>query len=275
MQHKKKRLINKRKLLAFLKRKKNKRIMLISFLSIIFLIFLYYLLSFFFLSKFSVCLEKLKRTYSAEVICRDSCFLEREEYRSCISNRLDNKEINKEKIKQVIVNEEENTQLRKDLISILASVYSQENVPSFLNDYFLDENGIEEIKKEIVYSYDFSNGLNDYFYILENDFSLDVKRAAIVKISSWEKINDYSLKQVKRIEGLIFNETVNFKLRQDLVLLLANYQETFNEEVVTVWQKVYESTFINDNISRAFAADFLGKEEIELSEKEWQNYYTN
>jgi hypothetical protein len=275
MKTRKRKLINKRKFLTFFKRKKNKRIIIISFSSLILLIFLYYIISFFFVSSFSLCLEKLRRTYNDQVICRDICFKQREEFKKCLKNALAKNDRYKDELKEIILNENEELQFRKDLILLFSETYSNNYVPVFLNEYFKNDRGNEEIKKEIVNLYDFSGGINDYLYMLENNFPLRVKRAAIVKISSIEDKSDYSLEQVRRIENLIFSENISDKLRQDLVLLLGSYRELFKRDVDDVLEKVYKATFTNDNISRAFAADFLGKDEVEVDESEWQNYFTN
>lgn len=271
----KKWLRNKRKFLLFFKRNRNKKIIiLLSFLLVI-IIILYYLFSFVFVSSFSICLEKLRRTYDNEIICRDACFNERNQYGERLSNRIEKRDSNKEKIEEIILSEDEDIEFRKNLMNILVNVYGKENVPSFLNDYFLEEDGNEDIKKEVINLYDFSQGLEDYFHILVGDFSLKIKRAAVVKISNCENKEDYSLEQVEKIRELIFNENISDKLRQDLVLLLANYKDKFNFDVVSIWEEVYNSNFTNDNISRAFVADFLDKDEVVVDEEEWLNFYSN
>jgi len=262
----------KKDLLTIMKKIGYKKIVIYSMAVLFFLTFLYYLLSFLFISSFDICLEKLKKSYNDEVICREECYLNREEYYNCLSKKLDK---NLDKIEKIIKDEDENIDFRLDLISFLSSVYGKNNVPVFLNEY-LTENGVNsEIQTKIIYSYDFSNGLDSYFQILEGNFSLEMKKAAIYKISNYENKEEYNNDQLFVIKDLIFKENIEKDLRQDLVLLLANYQEQYREDVLSIWEDVYTSSFDGDDISRAFAADFLGKEDVVVEESEWLKYFSN
>ena len=262
----------KRDILAIVKKIGYKKIIIYSIAILFFLIFLYYLLSFFFVSSFDICLEKLKKSYNNEVICREECYLNRKEYYSCLSKKIDK---NLVKIEKIIKDEEESITFRSDLIDFLSSLYGKENVPIFLNEYLLNEEGSEDIKGKIIYSYDFSNGLDSYFQILEGDYPLKIKKAAIYKISNYSNSEEYSLEQILKIKELIFDNNFDKKIRPDLVLVLANYRDLYKKEVDSVLEEIINSKFDNDNISRAFAADILGRESLDVDELEWQEYLSN
>ncbi len=264
---------NKRRdILSILKKIGYKKIVIYSIAILFLIIFVYYLTSFFFVSSFDICLEKLKKSYNNEVICREECYLNRKEYYSCLSKKI---EKNLVKIEKIIKDEDESITFRSDLIDFLSSLYGRENVPIFLNEYLLTEGGSEEIKGKIIYSYDFSNGLDSYFQILEGDYPLKIKKAVVYKISNYSNSDEYCLDHILKIQELIFNNSFDEKLRPDLVLLLASYRDLFRDEIDSILEEVINFKFDNDNISRAFAADILDRESIEVDELEWQEYFSN
>ena len=56
---------------------------------------------------------------------------------------------------------------------------------------------------------------------------------------------------------------------------MGDYLQFFKDESRELLIEISEAEYIQDNISRAFAADFLNLPLPEISQLEWDSYYNN
>lgn len=249
-------------------------------ITILFL-FLYYSLAYFFVSKEEICLENLKRSFLTEKICHETCALKRLENKKCLSVNLSKKPKIEKTMQSYIYNEELQTDFRIFLIDIFRSVYGSENPPLSLVNYLSVQSANKSVQSAILRFFDFSrlngdknNPLDYYFSILEKESSSELRLEAAVKIATYKNAEQYfSVYQLSLIEMIIMDQKTDKYLRQSLVLLLSDYLKAMPEETRALLEKIYQSNFSGDNISRAFAADLLMLPLPEITQEEWDAYY--
>lgn len=249
----------------------------------LFLFFLiYYSSSFFLISQEEICLENLKQSFMQESLCHEDCAAQRVKDKKCLSLNLKRKPKIEKKMQSYIYNENMQLDFRIFLIGVFRNVYGADNPPESLFHYLSLQSGNKSLQAAIIRFFNFSNlsankdnPLDYYFAILENENSAnEIRLEAAVKIATYKDGEKYfSIHQLTLIESIIFNRTSDKYLRQSLVLLLADYLSVIPEETKILLEKIYQSNFSGDNISRAFAADLLGVPLPEISQAEWDAYY--
>lgn len=245
------------------------------------ILIIYYSLAFLLISKSDVCLAELKRSFEEDLICREACALNRLENKKCLISVLKNNKKLEKKLSQIFLDESLNLEFRKELINIFASIYSYERAPDFLSNYFSEEGGDKNLKLSILRSFKEveeirgQTSLIDYYFsVFKDNLDPSIQQEALVKISAYpEKFVAFTSEQINFIREQIFLENQDSRLRQSLVLLLSDYHKFFPEEVEFLWRDILVANFYQDNISRAFAADFLDENPPEVSQAEWNNYY--
>lgn len=285
---------------------------------VLFILFIFYLLLLFLsVSRPEIALAKLKKSYQEERICHEECHFWRQAQEKIIVSEL--RDGSKKLNKIILNDWRDpalNFDFKKELLIIIASVYGVENPPGYLQDYLVDTNSEKRLVREIITRFNFSSAssqnlaiilhnkiktatssqekiqvleilaeinndqeIDNYFFLLSSNDSVDLKREVIKNISLiHEKSSVFTLAQLESIKNLILTPAIDLRLRQDLVLLVGDYYLVFPKESEAVWQEVYTDKSL-DNISRAFSADNLnhlaGQRLIlpAVSPLEWANYY--
>jgi len=256
---------------------------------------IYYLVAFFSISPKAVCLEALKFSFENDKACRGNCVLYRLENKTCLIEALKVKNdiqaspgVNdknsfqssslEKKIFSYLKDENLDYNFRFELVNVIAQASSDGVVPNFLVAYLDGPLGDEKIKAEIFKAFDWElvagEPLSYYLAIINSDSSLELRLAAALKISAYpEKSLAFKVKDLEILKEVIFKPQTPAYLRQSLVLLLGDYRHYFPEESSLLLAEIERTNFRTDNISRAFAADFIGLPLPEISQEEWNRYY--
>lgn len=256
---------------------------------------LYYLIALFSVSPKALCLEALKFSFENDKVCRDNCALYRLENKTCLIEALKFKSQTKnsselitknsfeissleKKIFNYLKNEDLDYNFRFELVNVIAQASSNKIAPDFLVSYLESPLGDEKIKAEIFKAFDWelvaSEPLAYYLAIINSEASLELRLAAALKISSYpEKNLAFKVNDLEILREVIFNIKTPSYLRQSLVLLLGDYRRYFPEESNLLLAEIEKANFKSDNISRAFAADFIDLPLPEISQEEWNDYY--
>ena len=241
---------------------------------------LYYLISFVKISSAELCLESLKLSFSQEEICRGDCALNRWENKKCLLEKISTNKSLEKKIFAYLEREDLSLDFRRELVDIFRLSYEDKVIPDFLLAYLENSKTNEKLRAEIFKSFNWElegeNPLAYYLALIDSEASLELRLAAALKISSHEnKIKAFSLADLDSLRKVIFNTQTPVYLRQSLVLLLGDYRRYFPQESEALLAEINEHSFKSDNLSRAFAADFIGLELPEISQEEWNNYYNH
>ncbi len=258
-----------------------KKFFLSMFVVLLVFLFAYYSFSFAAISEEEICLENLRRSFLEEKICHENCASKRAEDRKCLNLALNNKSKIEKEMENYIYNENVQVDFRVFLIGIFRNVYGSDNPPASLSSYLFGQSANQSVRAAILRFFNFSNlgadknnPLSYYFSILQNEGSPELRLEAAVKIASYQGGEEYfSVSQLSIIEAIIMDKKTDKYLRQSLVLLLSDYLPVLKEETEILLQKIYNGSFPQDNISRAFAADLLEKPLPEISQEEWDSYY--
>lgn len=243
----------------------------------------YYLVAFFSVSPKSLCLESLKFSFENDKACRENCALYRLENKTCLIEALEvdggaNHSNLEKKIFSYLKDENLDFNFRFELVDVIAQASPSRTAPDFLISYLESSLGDEKIKAEIFKAFDWELVADDplayYLAIIDSEASLDLRLAAALKISSYpEKSLVFKTKDLEILKEVIFKPQTPAYLRQSLVLLLGDYRHYFPEESNLLLAEIEKNNFRTDNISRAFAADFIGLPLPEISQEEWNLYY--
>lgn len=247
-------------------------------LAIVLPLFLYYFFSFVTIGSESVCLESLRLSFVDGGVCREECYLNRLENKKCITSSFKENSKFEKKLFSYLKNESLDFSFRQEMLNILAKVYEEKGAPMFLVSYLESAVGDQKMKAEIFAAFDWEmvggGPLSYYLAILESEASVELKLAAALKISSYNKKSvAFSVSDLETIEKVIFDDETDSYLRQSLVLLLSDYHNIFPEETAEIFTDILAANFKQDNISRAFAADFINEPLPEISQSEWDRYY--
>lgn len=247
-------------------------------LAIVLPFFLYYFFSFISIGQDSVCLESLRLSFLGEGACRDECYLNRLENKKCIISKFKEKSALEKKIFAYLKNENLDFSFRQEMLNVLTKVYEEKGAPTFLVSYLESPSGDQKMKAEIFSAFDWEmvggSPLSYYLAVLKSEASLDLRLAAALKISSYNKKSTiFSVSDLETLREIIFRKNTDSYLRQSLVLLLSDYHNFFPEETEEMFSDILAANFSHDNISRAFAADFIDQPLPEVSQSEWDNYY--
>lgn len=239
---------------------------------------LYYLISFVKISSAELCLESLKVSFAQEEICRADCALNRWENKKCLLEKITTNKKLEKKIFSYLEREELSLDFRQELVDIFRLSYEDKVIPDFLLAYLENPKTNEKLRAEIFKSFNWElegqNPLAYYLALIDSEASLELRLAAALKISSHDnKLRAFSLADLDSLKKVIFNTQTPAYLRQSLVLLLADYRRYFPQESEALLAEIESHSFNSDNISRAFAADFIGLELPDISQEEWNNYY--
>lgn len=261
----------------FLKRLRLKNLLLF-FLSPFLLVFIYYLFSFFNLKESDLCLESLRLSFQEDLICREECSLYRLENKKCLLEGIKKNKSFEKKVLTYLKKEDLNLGFRLELVDVFRLAYDGQIIPDFLfsclEETFLSEKIKAEIFKSFSWEFSKEEPLAYYLKIIDSEASLELRLAATLKISSFDKkAQFFSLDDLDLIKRVIFDNQTPIYLRQSLVLLLGDYLRYFPEETRVLLAEIEAFNFRSDNISRAFAADFIGLELPEVSQEEWSSYF--
>lgn len=263
--------------LRFLKSLKLKNILLV-LISPIFILFIYYSISFLTISRADICLEKLKRSFNNEELCRDNCALSRLENKKCVLNEFRKASKIERKIFHYLAQKELVFNFRRELVDIIRLAYQNQEAPSVLLTYLESDLIDEKIKAEIFKAFDWEikgrSPISHYLDIINSDASLELRLAAVLKISIYyDQKSALSVDDLEILQKVIFKTNTPTYLRQSLVLLLGDYYKLYPEATRELLSEIVEANFYQDNISLAFAADLIGLELPEVSQAEWDRYY--
>lgn len=255
----------------------------------VFVLVSYYLVAFLSVSQKTLCLEALKFSFENDKACRENCALYRLENKTCLIEALQAKDSTKFKnstspsgleknIFSYLKDESLDFNFRFELVNIIAQSSAESVAPDFLISYLESSGGDEKIKAEIFKAFNWNlagaEPLAYYLAIINSDASLELRLAAALKISSYpEKSLAFNTEDLEIIREVIFNAQTPSYLRQSLVLLLGDYRHYFPEATELLLAEIEKTNFRTDNISRAFAADFMGLPLPEISQEEWNLYY--
>jgi len=285
----KKQLTNLKSAILKIRKKRGslKAKIIIGIISLIIILTLYLIFSLLFIGRERIILAKLRNSYNFEIICHEDCRLRRELEINKLINLL--KQKNKkleEQIKNIILNEEEEIELRQELIKILSQVNDTENIPEYLKLYLEDSSAEVALQTTIINSFAVEANeeaeIKYYFNLLAGEADLNLKLEVIRSLSNFEnKKKLFSKTQLELISKLALEQNTSKNLRAPLILLLSDYYPLFPNETKKILTQVYNNKN-TDKISRIFAADtinrYLKNNKLtvpEASNEEWNNYYNN
>ncbi len=244
---------------------------------------LYYSVALFSINPKALCLEALKFSFENDKACRENCALYRLENKTCLIEALEARDSAsssnlEKKIFSYLKDESLDFNFRFQLVDIIAQASPAGAAPDFLIAYLDSSSGDEKIKAEIFKAFDWdlveSEPLAYYLAIIDSEASLDLRLASVLKISSYpEKRSAFKAQDLEVLKKVIFESQTPAYLRQSLVLLLGDYRHYFPERTDLLLAEIERTNFKTDNISRAFAADFIGLALPEISQEEWNLYY--
>lgn len=228
---------------------------------------------------------RLRESWESEDICHEDCWVRRRAWQADIVSGLRSGD------RQLIASLQDYLEsgsgpsaLRQDLIRVLALAFGPDQPP----DYLFEMIDKEDSGFQATYYASFhptGRSASPYYVSLAADDSkpLAVRLAALSSLASLaaaEKAIDAN--QLAMLGGLALSPDSEAKLRQRLVLLLPDYYQAFPELIPEILEQVYFSESLADDISRAFAADWLNRLSAtstyslpQISEAQWQDYYNN
>lgn len=264
-----------------------------------------------------IALVELKKSFTDEPVCHEECYLWRQGQEALLVNDLKKgKQRTAKVVLNYWENTEVSLEFKKELIRINHLAYGDNNIPSYFKDYLNRNDSKQELVEEIisVFKLDLPSAnslgvklnsefslasssaekiailktmakldsdleIDNYFIVLNSAEDLDVKLQLIKNISAVkDKVNYFTLEQLKEIKDLVSNQDCDIRLRQNLVLLVGDYYLIYPEESSVLWQEIYDNQSL-DNISRLFSADSLNhlvKTNLvlpEVSPSDWESYY--
>jgi hypothetical protein len=240
-------------------------------------------------------LAELKRSWTQETICHETCALAREQEEKVIVNGLQTNSYTKTSnlIKKYFFDESLSPEFRAELVRILGLAFGAANPPDYLRSYASAAEGQVVIQAAIINVFSptalagqtasaDSASLDYYFAILASNRDLALRLAALRAISNQtDKAKSFSRGQLVIIKKLILAVKTADRLREELVLLLGDYYPLFPDETQAVLQLAYQTEIDNDVISKAFAADLLNhlaQAHLAIppvSASAWRAYYNN
>lgn len=249
----------------------------------IFVLGLYYSVALFSVNPKALCLEALKFSFENDKACRENCALYRLENKTCLIEALAAEDdagppYLEKNIFSYLKDENLDFNFRLQLVDIIAQASPAGAAPDFLISYLESSLGDEKIKAEIFKAFDWDlvkdEPLAYYLAIIDSEASLELRLAAVLKISVYpEKRLAFRAQDLEVLKRVIFKSQTPAYLRQSLVLLLGDYRHYFPEVTDLLLAEIEKTNFKTDNISRAFAADFIGLSLPEISQEEWNLYY--
>ncbi|MFA5024591.1 MAG: hypothetical protein WC523_06600 [Patescibacteria group bacterium] len=235
-----------------------------------------------------ISLLKLKKSIAEETICHEVCLNRRAQEAAIVIKALF---AGDQKLTAAMVSyfsdPQESRNFKKELVKIWRQVSADYDTPDFLEEYLRAPDGDPELQALIIKLFlaaETDNPRIDYYFsLLEGEAPLVLKQEAVRALSDLEnKENYFSAAQLVIIKKIVLDPATDKKLRAVLVLLLSDYYPLFKSASEDILQTVYEKNSLNDNISRAFAADnlnqVLGRVKFplpEISASEWTDYYNN
>ena len=266
-----------------------------------------------------ISLLELRKSYEQDSICHEDCFVNRERLKNNILMDLKKgSDIEEEVLKQLYV-KGTGASFKEVLVELLGEYYDRSIAPQYLREYFKSPQAETPVQIKIIQTFPKSKfpqtslqtklkktildeeldvteridalrnlgsiadgSLSDYYLSLVfSEDSREIKNLAIVMLSSMENKERYfSQKQLAAIEKIALSSETEDRIRQSLVVLLADYYPYFPKEVVSILEDLHDSS-ITDNISLAFVVDFLNDVSgdiyplPEISAVEWNEYYNN
>jgi len=274
-------------LAGFRRRFSSKRNRLLALGAVLLVVGLFFILALVMVTPAELNLEKLRRSFSENIICHEACATEREAVRAALVGEIksDPKGKGARLLKKYFLDEDNEINFRLSLVSVISETAGAANPPDYISA-LMAGGGNVLIRSEILAYFDATvlgavdNPFDYYYGILIDDDDLLVKLAAIKAISALsEEKYFFNEDQLSIIKKLIFNSGTEKRLRQPLILLLSDYYSLFPEEVNNILAAFYSADASGDSISRAFAADILnrlGGENLAIPEvdpAEWEAYY--
>lgn len=262
------------------------------------LVLIYLLVAGLAVSPAEIQLAELKNSWEKEKICHEACAGERAQAEEMVVKALKKTARQKEthlarRLKIYFLDENLSAEFRSELVKIWQRAFGPDNPPDYLKDYLASAGGNTAVQAAIIASFPVAfltpisvghSPLDYYFTLLTGNRDLALKQAAVSALSNYpDKTRDFSEDQLATIKNLALNPATDRRLRQPLILLLADYYSLFPETTAAVLKTVYEAESAGDEISRAFAADIFNKWHSgadklpvsAVSDAAWEKYYNN
>lgn len=254
------------------------------------LILMFYLgWSLFRVSRAELAAAELKTSWLQEPICREDCQRWRLERVDILVAALQANQ-SRSRLQSLLTTYFQDASIsrefKQEVLRIWRLAYGPDNPPLILSDYLLKEAGDPYLQAAIVAAFspkalslrqaEATGGLSlsqtefglpagplsYYFDLLLGPDDWPVKLAAVRALSDYrEQAADFSLSQLPIFGEIIKSGDTDKRLRQALVMLLADYYQFYPEDSASIWRAVYRSDKA-DEISRVLAADFLQRLEL-------------
>jgi hypothetical protein len=261
------------------------------------LVLIYLLVSFLIVQPAEIQLARLKSSWEKEKICHEACSLKRRLASEAIVRALEKEAGGTEsrlrrRLKLYFLDKKLSAEFKSELIRIIRQADGPDNPPDYLKNYLSSVDGDVVVQGEILNSFPATSlrpesveqsPLNYYFTILTGDREFYIKKAAIHALSNYpDKTRYFSDDQLAIIRNLTLDPSTDKRLRQSLIMLLGDYYPLFPTATAEILIEVYTIKTFSDEISRAFAADILNKNDQrnkwplpDISEATWDEYYNN
>lgn len=246
-------------------------------------------------------LAELKYSWDRELICHEDCSDRRRAAENIIISaiRRDPDSPAARRLQDYFLDQNTTEEFKSELILILRTAVGETVAPGYLAAYLKDSGANPTLQAAIIEAFSptalgfppaaepggGSGGLDYYFDILSGAGDWRLKMAAVRVISNYpDQSAVLNVSQLNVIKKIIFTRETERHWRQQLVLLLADYQKLFPGPTEEILVEVYNTdiTDINDDaVSRVFAADILnrrGAGQLALpivSPEQWEEYYNN
>jgi hypothetical protein len=260
----------------------------LSFLGLLAVFIIYVAVALLSVSRAEISLARLKNSLETEKICHENCQLNRAQEQTEIVKALQTSEGRlKKRLLKYFFDSQESREFKKELIKIWRQGSQTNDLPSELEEYLQSPVGDPELQALIIKSWLAENTarprIDYYFSLLSGDADLILKEEAVYALSNIKDKKSYlTAAQLENISHLVLSATTANKLRQSLILLLADYYSLFPAETENILLAVYKNSNLPDKISRAFSADLLNRRRglikftlPEISASEWAEYYNN
>ncbi|MHB8904280.1 MAG: hypothetical protein ACYC40_04240 [Patescibacteria group bacterium] len=237
------------------------------------------------ISEAEINLATLREEINSEKICHEDCLSIRKNQEAIIIAAIKKPEANLlKRLADYFNDSKESFEFKNEIINLWRLNDSLESVPQYFYNYLDKENGDVKLQTLIINSFLSADNdgrwLDYYFNLLASKRNVSLKKAALIALSNRkDKASDFNLKQLVFLKNLLFSSDASLEIRTDLVLLIGEYYPYFPDDTTLILLEVYDDKKL-DNITRAFAADILNRNNKEeklvlpaISGPEWENYY--
>jgi len=282
-----------KKIWRSLLRSKKKRLVLVSgfILAVVLGVGLYYGIALACVSEAEVNLAALKEGVNKEKICHEDCLALRKKQEAIVLAGIKKPEPNLlKRLDNYWQDPKESLEFKEEIINLWRFDDDPVNLPKYFSDYLDQADGDVKLQALIISSFlavsPDTRLIDYYFSLLSSDRAKSLKKEAIIALSNRsDKADSFTLKQLGFLKDLIMDSKTPSEIKPDLVSLGGDYYSLYPVDAYSALLEIYNDKSI-DNISRAFAADILNRNNEktkgfkvllapEISGEEWQAYYNN